>query len=66
MSNIGLYIVGTVLVISLLLVLVAAFSSKARKWKFRSPIQQVMPKKKRKAAPKKKKLPIVQITFNKR
>jgi hypothetical protein len=52
---IGLYLVITVLIISVVLLLIAAFLPKARHWKFRSPIQKIEPKKKRKVAPKKKK-----------
>lgn len=62
----GLYIVLSILAAVVVLLFVAVLSSNAHKWKLRSPFQQVQPKKKRKAPMKKKKLPIVQITFNKR
>lgn len=62
--NIGLYIVLGVLAASVLLLM--AMVLKSRKWKLRLPFRLLKPKKKRKVAPKKKKLPVVQITFNKR
>jgi Flp pilus assembly protein TadB len=52
---IGVYLVITVLVVSMLLLMVAALLPKARKYKFRSPVQRIEPKKKRKPTLKKKK-----------
>lgn len=62
----GLYIVVGVLVLVILFLVFAVFKPKTKHYRFRSPIQKLQPKKKRKIAPKKKKLPWVQITFNKR
>lgn len=62
----GAYLVIGVLVLVILLLLFAVLAPKAKQYHFRSPIQKIQPKKKRKVAPKKKKLPLVQITFNKR
>jgi hypothetical protein len=62
----GLYIVLGILGAAIALLLVAVLKSNAHKWKLRSPFQTVHPKKKRRGVVKKKKLPIVQITFNKR
>lgn len=63
---IGVYVVIGVLVLVVLLLLFAVLKPKVKQYHFRSPIQKIQPKKKRKVAPKKKKLPWVQITFNKR
>jgi hypothetical protein len=62
----GLYVVAGILIISFLLLALAWLSSKAGQYKLRSPFQRVQPNKKRKVTKKKRKLPVVQITFNKR